>query len=156
VNVFRYVQNDPVNWVDPDGLDPVSATIGIGAGASSSGVGAAIAVGAAQGVAVVGVGVGTYAATSWVLDNFFPSLANGGLGEDLYDLLHPPVAMAKGGKEKGANWATELVKMIAQESNRSPCEILKEMYDNECDNSKKQAIKAAQKFLGCRRSSGRK
>lgn len=55
-------------------------------------------------------------------------------------------------RSSGRNWATELAKEIAQRTGRNVCDILEEMYNNECDKAKKQAIKQAQKFMGCRRS----
>jgi uncharacterized protein RhaS with RHS repeats len=84
LNLYSYVFSDPVNWIDPEGLEGLAITIG--AGASSSGAGTAIAAGAIQGAVVGAVGAGAYIATSMLIEDTW---LDGGIGEELYDFLNP-------------------------------------------------------------------
>lgn len=94
--------------------------------------------------ATVGAAVGTVAG-AWIGDTVSD------LWGDLEDLI-APYSMAGKGKQKGRNWATEHAKSEAQSTGKDPCDILNEMYKNECDSKNKRDIKQAQKFLKCRRS----
>jgi hypothetical protein len=137
------VQNNPVNFVDPEGLD-VSLALPL-----------LTTPGGATVVAGIAVGVFTYALTSWAIEGTW--LGEGGLGNSIYDIFHPeaPSTYYLGkAREKGRNWATEEAKVTAQTSpGKSACDILDEMLEAaKCSGDSKRIkdIERAQKFMGCR------
>ena len=158
MNLYAYVGGNPVNAVDVEGLEAVSIAIGAGGFASGLGTGTPVIVGSTIPVlAIAGVGVGAYAITSWAIQGTW--LGNGELGDLVYDLVHKPVMMAKGGKQSPQNWATEQAKYEAMRLNIDPCDVLDRMLNEaKCKGDEKvvQDIIQAKKFLKCRNIQKRK
>ncbi|CAB1074023.1 Rhs-family protein [Olavius algarvensis Delta 1 endosymbiont] len=89
INLYPYVENDPINWIDPYGLfvDSTGAYTGAAtiaaeaAGASIAAAGGAIAVGAAA-------GIGAYYGMPTALEYYGLERALTWWGESIYDWLH--------------------------------------------------------------------
>ena len=85
LNLYAYVGNDPVNWMDPEGLDAIP--IGLAGFGVASGTGTVVAVGSAQMFVLGGAGLlSAYAITSWAIDGTW---LDGGIGDWIYDQIHP-------------------------------------------------------------------
>ena len=86
-NIFRYVGNDPLNWVDPLGLTPGGAVLGGVIGGSAGGLGGLL-VGAAGGT-LVAPGVGTIGGgfAGEVEGAAWGALAGAAIGDWLSDML---------------------------------------------------------------------
>jgi RHS repeat-associated protein len=75
-NLYGYVAGDPVNWIDPQGLNPAVGVLGSGLGSGAAGAGAAGAGAAAMGAAaVVGSGYLGWQAGSWIYPRIEPYLS---------------------------------------------------------------------------------
>jgi RHS repeat-associated protein len=125
-NLYKYANNSPTNFIDPDGLQAGSLTIRLlpvaGGAALSDGplpIGDAVAIGI---LVVAGIA----------------------------DLI-----LLSQAREKGENEITRQVKADAQTSGRDPCDILDEMLRACSDGATKRKIQQAQKFLGCRNKTKR-
>jgi RHS repeat-associated protein len=69
------------------------------------------------------------------------------------ELVSNVCEFARTGIEKGRNWATEQAKEESKQTGRDPCDILSAWYKEaraSGNSAKALAIKAAQKFMGCR------
>jgi len=136
LNLYAYVQNDPVNWVDPEGLD--AATWGR--------------------IGTFTTGFALEFVPSGVTNAVGLAMMMGAVATIPGDTpINQPMQMAKG-KQTPRNWATEQAKKTAQTNNTDPCDELSKMLDEaKCngDNQKVQAITQAQKFLKCRNKNKR-
>jgi len=93
-NLYIYSVNNPINEIDPRGLDAVAGTLTASAifAASSKGSAAGIAALVTGAGSVLAVGTGTFLATTALL-KYTPLsetwFGRGGIGEWIYDLTHP-------------------------------------------------------------------
>jgi len=142
-NLFSYVFGDPLNWIDPNGQEAATATIGFGFGSGlwdtlvTTTQGMTVGISATGTAVVVGVGLAIW-----------PTPV--GEGSDIVPV--EPAQMARP-KNSGKNWATEEAKSEAQVNGTTPCKELEKMMDRakcEGNTGKQQDIKQAQKYLGCR------
>ena len=155
MNLYAYVRNSPLVLVDPLGLAEEGAAIGavVGAGVGISACGAigagAGAVGGtlvAPGVGTVGgaVGLGAYAAGACAAGS---AIAGAVIGSTIEDFISYA-------KEKGENEYTREAKTRFR-TQAEQCKWLDSQYKKARkggDSQAQQKIKAAQKYLGCRRS----
>ena len=139
MNLYIYVENDPLNAIDPEGLIaflaiPLNAIKWIG-------------------VAVIAT-AGTIKAVNDIANARKDQCKDDRCNKEWDDeLISSPAQMAKGGKQTPQNWATEKAKYDAQTLNMDPCDMLDKMLDEakcEGDNKKIRDIIQAQKFLKCR------
>jgi hypothetical protein len=74
-------------------------------------------------------------------------LGEGGLGEWIYDVTHPPAnEMAKGGKQ---NIDNEYVRDVQIQGIQDPCNYLRQLYNDTCDKQERRKIKQAMKRYNC-------
>ncbi|WP_275472453.1 RHS repeat domain-containing protein, partial [Pseudomonas citronellolis] len=131
LNTYGYVEGNPLNYLDPLGLSSIAAC------ANPANVVAC----AAAGVLPEG---GAGAGVSGAVNSIGIAIGVG---------VSPPSEMAKGGREKGRNWATENAKIEARNRNIDPCDVLAEwLKEAKVSGDLKQVkdIEQAEKFLDCR------
>ena len=171
LNLYAYVGNSPLNYVDPLGNDPATLTAG---SLIAYGTGGAAAATVATGAAVVvGLGVvwyGAYKFGEWTAEQPWNPLThpaippytpparpvpNQGAPPFPRNLLPPPLPIpAQKGRESGRNWATEQAKATAQALKKNVCDVLDEMLAAARaagQTSSVKDIEQAQKYLGCRK-----
>jgi RHS repeat-associated protein len=126
INFYPLVGNNPVNWIDPEGLQAEAVALGWAVAIlEPTPIGEILMAGVTVGAAVSTIGV-----AAWELYNHYAK-----------------------GVEKGRNWATERAKAEAASTGKTPCEVLNEMLEAaKCGEDTKQIkdIEQAQKFMGCR------
>ena len=154
MNLYAYVGNDPVNWMDPWGLTPAGTAIGGTVGGVLGGWGGSIIGGIAGGAGgtlalpgggtiaggITGAEIGGYTGAAGGV------IAGAWIGDKISDLLSGPVEMAKGGKQ---NIDNEYVRKVQMTIPVDPCFYLRELYNQTCDTQERKKIKQAMKRYNC-------
>ncbi|MDM8563232.1 RHS repeat-associated core domain-containing protein, partial [Candidatus Marithioploca araucensis] len=133
-NLYGYVLDNPINWIDENGLEaalPVPATGG-GIGEIVAGMGRSIVAGGAIGIGIVMA--------------LYPTPV--GEGSDIVPTPEP-VNMAKGGKQHIDNEYTREVQQMGLKSPKDICEYLRNQYQKACDKQERLKIRKAQKYYNC-------
>ena len=150
MNLYAYVGGNPVNWSDPEGLNP--ATGALTGGSLGAAIGGSGSLAGIVGTGIAGglVGYGAYAATSWALDGTW--LGNGGIGDLVYDLINDPMQSSAGNQ---VHTAIQQAYGNYASSARLNCEDPKDRCKWLEENAHKfpsYAVKATAKAWGCRGS----
>ncbi len=141
-NLYRYVLNDPINFIDEDGFEAAAATAS-GYGMGATGGEAAAAVGRALATAATGAG----AVATGIGLALWPTPI--GEGSDLGVLpLPPPAEMSQKGNKNIRNEYVKSVQDLGIPPNNI-CEYLRDLRNNTCDSQEKLKIKAAEKYFNC-------
>jgi uncharacterized protein RhaS with RHS repeats len=134
VNLFRYVGNNPGNWVDPEGLQ-TSETSQPG-----------IPIMLPFSIIRLSPTQWNQMKEDWWFLNPIPMV------EWAVDkLIKAPLEMAKGGRQRLDNEWSRQARLQPD-----PCGWLQNQYDHASDSATRMKIKIAQKVLGCRQSSIKK
>ncbi|AVD71757.1 RHS repeat domain-containing protein [Desulfobulbus oralis] len=145
LNLYAYVDNDPVNWVDPWGLTPAGTLIGGAVGGALGGWGGSVLGGIAGGAGgtfalpgggTIAGGI-TGAQVGGSIGATGGAIAGAWVGDKISDLLSDPMEMAKGGKQ---NIDNEYVRKVQMTRPVDPCFYLRELYNQTCDAQERKKL----------------
>jgi len=170
INLYGYVANNPVRWVDPFGLNPALAGVVVSAGGSSAAWGG----GVSASTALANAGIGTTAAGSVSTTGVGAVIVGGfalgygvgtwidrsfGVSDTIANWINGPETITNmaGRRETGhENWVYRDALAEAHRTGRNICDILAEWMAAErskgrgCDSKYVRDVKEAQKRAGCR------